>query len=147
MWSLTAGSLGGSGKGWVTKRSWTKFLCGVRYPTDASTWLVQALTAATVASASMAPLAVITPRARPSRMSNPKTGSFSLISTPMSSTFALRAGTYLCGSEYPRSQVEHAGVGLVRHEVGESLADLLAAQHLELASKPPPHVPEGRRFV
>ena len=34
-------------------------------------------------------------------MSNPTTGSFSLISTPMSSSLAFRAGMYLCGSEYP----------------------------------------------
>ena len=44
----------------------------------------------------------------------------------------------------PRPQVQHAGIGLVRHQVGEPLGDLAAVQHLELASEPPPHVPKRR---
>ena len=101
MWSLTAGSLGGSGNGLVTNRWCTKFLCGVLKPTSESTWFVHALTAQTVASASMDPPSVTTPVTRPPLRSNPVTCSFSLISTPMSSSLARRAGTYRCGSEYP----------------------------------------------
>ena len=94
----------------------------------------------------MVPLSVTTPLTRPSRRSKPITGSFSLISTPMSSTLALRAGTYRCGSENPdlRSSTPASVSSAIRS--GNRLGDLAAVQHLELASEPPPHVPERRRL-
>ena len=43
-----------------------------------------------------------------------------------------------------RPEVQHADVGLDRRKVGEALADLAAAQDLEPAAEPPPHVPDRR---